>query len=102
MLNWLKEQIEWFKSFLSEPMNGSGKIEKGSTRRIAILGVTYTFVYTYIKTSFETKAMPDIPDMWVLLILVVLGVPGVMDYFKGKTNIATRVEDRKDEVESKK
>jgi len=101
-MDWIKEQIEWFKSFLSEPINGSGKIDKGSSKRVAAISVTATFVYTYIKTSFQQKAMPDIPEMWLFLILVVLGVPGIIDYFKGKTNVATRVEDRKDEIESKK
>lgn len=97
-MKWINTQIEWLKSFLSEPINGSGKVEKGSTKRIATLVVTFTFAYTYIATSFELHTMPDIPYEWVGLILIVLGVPGVIDYFKGKGGIEVRKEDRKDKI----
>lgn len=84
-MKWINTQIEWVKSFLSEPINGSGVIDKGSSKRIASIGVTFTFIYTYIKSSIAQSSMPDIPETWVFILLVVLGVTGAVDYMKAKT-----------------
>lgn len=97
-MKWINTQIEWIKSFLSEPVNGSGKIDKGSSKRVAALTVVYTFAYTYIKSAEKQEGMPDIPMEWMGLILIVLGVQGVLDWFKGRSGIASRVEDRKDKI----
>ena len=98
IMGWLNTQWEWLKSFLSEPVNGSGKVEKGSSKRIAALTVIATFAYTYTKSAEKQEGMPDIPMEWMGLILIVLGVQGVLDWFKGKSGVATRVEDRKDKI----
>jgi hypothetical protein len=83
-MKWINAQIEWIKSFLSEPINGTGVIDKASSKRLASIAVTFVFCYTYIKTSFQQQAMPDVPEMWVFLLLVVLGVTGAVDYMKSK------------------
>ncbi len=85
-MNWINTQIEWFKSFLSEPINGSGTIDKGSSKRIASLGVTFTFIFVYIKTALASSSIPEIPDTWVFMLGTVLGIQGLVDYFKNKQN----------------
>lgn len=83
-MKWLSKQWEWIKSFLSEPANGDG-IQKGSNKRVAATAVTFTFVFTYLRTAMESKAMPDIPDMWVFILAAVLGITGVVDWMKAKS-----------------
>jgi hypothetical protein len=83
-MKWINIQIEWVKSFLSEPINGSGVIDKGSSKRLAAVGVTFTFMFTYIKTALETKTIPEIPEAWIWLIGAVLGITGVVDFLKAR------------------
>ena len=84
MKTWLNDQWEWLKSFLSEPINGGG-VQKASSKRIASLAVTWTFVFVYVKTALASNALPEIPDTWVFIIGTVLGINGLIDFFKTKT-----------------
>lgn len=83
-MKWFNTQIEWVKSFFSEPMNGD-IIQKASSKRIASLGVTFTFMFVYIKTALASVSIPEIPDTWVFMLGTVLGIQGLVDYFKTKT-----------------
>ena len=83
-MNWINTQIEWLKSFLSEPLNGD-PVQKASSKRIASLGVTFTFMFVYIKTAITSISIPEIPDTWVFMLGTVLGIQGLVDYFKNKT-----------------
>ena len=83
-MNWLSKQWTWLKSFFSEPINGTGE-QKGSSKRIAAIGVTYVFMHTYLDKAAGSEVMPDIPTEWVYLLLIVLGVTGVIDYMRAKT-----------------
>ncbi len=83
-MSWINAQIEWLKSFLSEPINGSGEIDKGSSKRLASVSVIATFVFITIKTALKTETIPDIPDTWWFLIASILGITGIIDYFKNR------------------
>lgn len=89
-MKWINTQIEWIKSFLSEPINGSGVIDKGSSKRLASIAVTFTFVFVYTKVALQTQTVPDIPDMWVFILSAVLGITGLVDYFKAKNEKKTQ------------
>ncbi len=79
---WIKDQINWIKSFLSEQSNGNGSPGKGSSKRLAAVGVTFTFMYIYIKTAITTGGIPEIPEGWRWILFIVLGVTGVGDMAK--------------------
>jgi len=83
MIKWLEKQVEWIKSFLSESPNGTG-VQKGSSKRVAAIGVTVTFIYTYTKIAIANNAMPDIPEGWRWVLFIVLGVTGTADVIKQK------------------
>lgn len=85
-MKWINSQIEWIKSFLSEPINGSGVIDKGSSKRLAAVGVTFTFMFTYIRVALGTNTIPDIPEAWIWLISAILGITGIVDYLKARND----------------
>ena len=84
-MKWINDQWEWAKSFLSEPINGNG-VQKASSKRIASTSVTFTFVFVYIKSALATNSLPEIPDTWVFILGTVLGIGGLIDFLKSKTN----------------
>ena len=84
-MKWINDQWEWLKSFLSEPANGNG-IQKASSKRIASTSVTFTFVFVYIKSALAANSLLEIPDTWVFILGTVLGINGLIDFLKGKTN----------------
>jgi len=100
MLNWIKEQIEWFKSFLSEEANGDGKIKKGSSKRIGIFTVLYLFAHSVINNgqSIEWKHLPTISWEWAVMVGGIIGLNILDSYQRRKAELETRIEDRKDEV----
>lgn len=80
-MNWLNTQIEWVKSFLSEAIDG---VQKGSSKRIAQLALTFTFVGNYTRISLGKEALPEVPDSWIFLLGIVLGITSLADYFNRK------------------
>ena len=76
-MNWLKEQIEWFKSIFSE------ESKKGSMKRIIMAFVTISFVVSYMKVMIVTQSLLDIPMNWMLLIAGMLGL-GIADNYVKK------------------
>jgi len=72
MLQWLVNQIEWLKSFVS---HGSkpGEQQKGKTQSVAIVAVTLTFCFTYIRVSLLTQKFEDVPMTWAMLIAFIIG-----------------------------
>lgn len=82
-MNWLQKQIEWIKSFFSEHKK-NGEELKGSSKRVAALTVTYVFAFSYIKVALATSTIPDIPEGWRWVLLIVLGVTGFADVLKNK------------------
>ena len=87
MFNWIAEQIEWVKSFLSEE---SGK---GSSKRIMGVGVVIVFLIAYLRIALATQVIEDIPTNWALFIGSVIGLgtidkiaTGYVAKTTGKTN----------------
>lgn len=71
-VKWIERQIEWAKSFLSEP---SGK---GSSKRAMSVGVVVVFLIAYLRISLETQRMEDMPINWSLMIAGIIGL-GILD-----------------------
>lgn len=80
-MNWLNTQWEWLKSFLSEMADG---VQKGSSKRIAQIALTFTFVGNYTRIALGKEALPDVPDSWIFLLGIVLGITSLADYFNRK------------------
>ncbi len=72
MIEWIKEQIEWLKSLVSEIVPG-GKL-KFSHKRVISLAVVWAFLSTYIRVSWDQKNISDIPLNWAFLIAAILGL----------------------------
>lgn len=70
-LEWIKEQFTWLKGFFSE-QTPSG--QKASSRRIISLAITWAFIITYIRVSWDQRQVPDIPQTWALLFAAILGL----------------------------
>ena len=71
-VNYIKTQIEWVKSFLSEPDG------KGSNKRLISFAVVGSYLFAYIKTTLFTNKIEDIPPVWALTIGSILGL-GIID-----------------------
>ena len=84
MVKWFGKQWEWVKSFLSESIGDDG-IQKGSSKRVGAISVTFTFVFTYIRVALKTNTMPEIPDTWVFILAAVLGITGFVDWLKARS-----------------
>lgn len=66
---WIKDQIEWVKSFAQEP-DGS----KASSRRLIELGIVIVFLISYMKVSLATQTLEDMPWGWFTMIATILGM----------------------------
>jgi hypothetical protein len=71
-MQWLKEQVEWIKSFISHNQK-SGEPQKGKIQSVAIAAVIWTFCFTYIRVSWNEKSITDVPEIWAMLIAYVIG-----------------------------
>jgi len=85
MKDWFGKQLTWVKSFLSESPNGEG-VAKGSSKRIAAIAVSFTFVYTALGEYSKTGNIPEIPESWQWVLFIVLGVTGLGDVLKNYTS----------------
>jgi len=81
MKNWFGKQWNWIKSFLSESPDGNGMV-KGSSKRLAAVAVTFTFVYVTLGEYSSKGVIPEIPDGWLWVLGIVLGVTGMGDLAK--------------------
>jgi hypothetical protein len=80
-IHWTALQIEWVKGFLKE--DGS---DKASNTRLLKTSVVSAFLFPYIKNSIATKTMIDIPEMWMITILLILGIKTVDNLILMKSN----------------
>ncbi len=83
-MNWIKQQIEWVKSFLSEKKTDNGEIGKGSSKRLFMLLVISVFLIQYSKITWETKQLTDMPMNWSVVILCILGFGTFINYLEKK------------------
>jgi hypothetical protein len=85
-MNFITNQIEWVKSFLSESTDG-----KASSRRLIEIGVSWTFIFSYIRVALSTQSMPALDMGWVVMLCGILGIKTASDYFnKEKVNGETK------------
>ena len=75
-MNWIKEQIEWIKSFFSEP-EPSGK---ASVKRLIMFLIAISFLTAYFKIALITNQIVDIPMNWSFLLSAILGL-GILDKY---------------------
>lgn len=71
-MQWLKDQIEWLKSFVSHSSK-PGEQQKGKTQSVAVFMVMWTFAFTYIRVSLLTVTFVDVPMTWAMLVAYVIG-----------------------------
>ena len=81
IINWISKQIEWCKSFLSEPIERGGK---ASIKRLISFIVVMSFLQAYIKTTLDTKVITDIPSNWMFLIAGIIGLHILDKYVESK------------------
>jgi len=81
MKKFLTNQLNWIKSFLSESPDGNGMV-KGSSKRLAAVAVTFTFVYVTLGEYSSKGVIPEIPESWQWVLFIVLGVTGMGDLAK--------------------
>jgi hypothetical protein len=67
-MKWIAQQIEWFKSFLSEE-NGLG-----SSKRVMGFLVVLAFLFSYIKTTLTNQKLEDIPLNWAFMVAAIIGL----------------------------
>jgi hypothetical protein len=91
--HWIALQIEWVKGFLKE--EGS---DKASNNRLLKTAVVSAFLFPYIKNSIATQKMIDIPEMWMITILLILGIKTVDNIIAMKTGKPICAPEKKAEV----
>lgn len=82
-----KLQIEWVKSFLSDP---SGK---GSSKRASGIAVIAVFLIAYLKIALVQKDLLDIPATWAFLIAGIIGLGIVNNHIEGKYGMLNNTTD---------
>jgi hypothetical protein len=73
MKQFIKHQIEWLKSFLSEDYQ-DGIAGKASSRRVFEAAIIWVFLVAFIKVALVTVTLLDIPWGWATVILGILGL----------------------------
>jgi len=68
MLAWIDKQIQWIKGFLSDA-DGTA-----SSKRLMSFLVILAFLQSYIRISFVTNTLQDIPTNWAVLIPLLIGL----------------------------
>jgi hypothetical protein len=68
MIKWINEQIQWFKEFLSD---GDGH---ASSKRLMSFLVVLAFLQSYVRVSFVTNTIQDIPMNWAFVLPAILGI----------------------------
>ncbi len=68
MINWFNKQLDWLKSIFSEPSGG------GSSKRVIGFILVYIFAKGYFATPVTIGEMIDVPQGWIFLISITLGV----------------------------
>lgn len=75
-MNWLGEQIDWFKSIFSEgiyTINGVQKM-KGSSKRVGTMMVIWVFIFSYGRIAWAKQDLLDIPVQWAITLPILLGI----------------------------
>ena len=68
MIKWINDQIQWLKQFFSDPDG------QASSKRLMSFLVILSFLYSYLKASFFTNTIQDIPPTWAMLIAGIIGL----------------------------
>ena len=68
MFTWINKQIEWLKQFFSDPDG------QASSKRLMSFLVILAFLQSYIRVSFTTNVLQDIPMNWAFVIPAILGI----------------------------
>jgi len=82
-VQWVKDQVEWFKSFFGE-IDSIDNQKKPSIKKAGTAIIFVVFAKTYFSIAVKDNKMPDIPDAWLFLLLGVLGIGTLNNYFGGK------------------
>lgn len=70
---WVKEQVEWFKSFFGE-VDTIDNQKKPSIKKAGTAVVFVVFAKSYLTLAMKDDKMPDIPETWFWIILGILGI----------------------------
>jgi len=89
---WIKEQVDWIKSFFCEKRTVNGKM-MGSIKRLISFMVAFTFLNSYgyiVKRQLDNIkdisqiTFPDIPPMWATLLGGIIGLHILSNYIDKK------------------
>jgi len=69
MMDFIKNTLTWFGTFLCEEKNG-----KGSMKRLIMFLTTCAFLFAYVKKSLMTQTIEDIPVTWAMLLAGFVGL----------------------------
>ena len=67
-MNWINEQIQWFKQFFSDPDG------QASSKRLMSFITVLAVLFPYLKVSINTQVIQDIPPTSAMLITAILGL----------------------------
>jgi hypothetical protein len=73
MNTYLKQNIEWFKSFFSETYV-SGMAGKASSRRVFEFAIVWVFLVAFLKVALITATLLDMPWGWFAMFMGILGL----------------------------
>jgi len=73
-MNWIDKQIDWLKSFFSEPDG------KASMKRLIMFWIAVAFIGAYVKIAILNSEITDIPMNWSFLLSAILGL-GILDKY---------------------
>jgi hypothetical protein len=68
MKSWILKQVEWLKSFFTDP---------NKAHALIILSITAVFLFTFAKEALifgKDDEIPDMPEHWLYLFLGILGI----------------------------
>ena len=74
MFKWINIQMEWLKGFFQEADG------KASMKRLIMFWVSFSFLQSYFRISWEIKSLTDIPQNWMFLFAGMLGL-GILDKY---------------------
>jgi len=96
VVHWFYDQFEWLKGFFSEGRfdeDGHHHL-KASSKRLALLAIVFTFIYSYIRIAWVKQDLLDIPAQWAITLPILLGIAVVGNVVQnGKNKAASTIED---------
>jgi hypothetical protein len=83
LIVWIKEQIEWVKSFFLKKEEEDAKPIPSITSLIKFM-IMVIFLRAYFVTTWRTGKVEDVPENWLYIIIIIIAVKQVETFIKWK------------------